>query len=195
MSINLGKGDKISLSKPGGGGGLTKVSVGLGWAKKKGFLGLGSTDVDLDASCILFQADKAPVDAVFFGQLFSKDGSIRHTGDDRSGGGGENDPNETIHVTLPDVPAQVNSIVFVVNSYSGETFKGIPSAFCNVVDLDTGKEVARFNLATDGGAHRGFVIAKVVREGGGWQFAALGEVCSGRQQTIDDILPQAAQLA
>ena len=84
----------------------------------------------------------------------------------------------------------------MVNSYSGETFKGIPWAFCNVSDLSEGsKEVARFNLSTDGGAHRGFVIAKVHRDGEQWSFEAIGEVCSGRQQTIEDILPQAAQLA
>jgi tellurium resistance protein TerZ len=132
---------------------------------------------------------------VFFGQLRSKDGSIRHTGDDRAGGGSEDDPNEIIDVSLVDVPAEVKSIVFVVNSYSGETFKGIPSAFCNVTDLATGQEVARFNLATDGGAHRGFVIAKVVREADAWQFEAIGATCTGRQQTIEDILPDAARFA
>lgn len=193
MSISLSKGQKISLQKKDGGG-LSNVAVGLGWAKKKGFLGFTS-DVDLDASCILFDQSRKPIDVVYFGQLRSKDGSIRHTGDDRAGGGKETDPNEVINVDLTKVPSEASSIVFVVNSYSGETFKGIPWAFCNVVDMSGNSEVARFNLSTDGGAHRGFVIAKVNRDGGQWAFEAIGEVCSGRQQTIEDILPQAAQFA
>lgn len=193
MSISLSKGQKISLAKEDGGG-LTNVAVGLGWAKKKGFLGF-SSDVDLDASCIIFDQAKRPLDVVYFGQLQSRDGSVRHTGDDRAGGGKETDPNEVINVDLSRVPAEATSIVFVVNSYSGETFKGIPWAFCNVVDLSGHNEVARFNLSTDGGAHRGFVIAKVGREGAAWAFHAIGEVCAGRQQTIEDILPQAAGFA
>lgn len=195
MSISLSKGQKISLTKQDGGGGLDTVAVGLGWAKKKGFLGMKS-DVDLDASCILFGADKRPMDAVFFGQLRSRDGSIQHTGDDRAGGGSETDPNEVINVRLSQVPAEVQSIVFVVNSYSGETFKGIPWAFCNVMDKGQGDaEVARYNLTTDGGAQRGFIIAKVHRAGGQWEFEAIGAPCSGRQQTIDDIAPDAARFA
>ena len=193
MSINLNKGQKISLSKEGGGS-LSKVAVGLGWAKKRGFLGMTS-DVDLDASCILFDNDSKAVDAVFFGQLRSNDGSVQHTGDDRSGGGSETDPNEVINVELQRIPDSVRSIVFVVNSYSGETFKGIPSAFCNVVDLGSNKEIARFNLATDGGAHRGFIIARVFRGSDDWGFHAIGEICSGRQRTINDILPEASRFA
>lgn len=188
MSISLSKGQKISLSKNDGPT-LDRISVGLGWGKKKGFL--FKKDVDLDASCILYDGNQTPVDAVFFGHLMSEDGSVVHTGDDRAGGGSDQDPNEVINVFLKQVPDHVNSIVFVVNSYSGETFKGIPFAFCNVTDASTSQEVARYNLATDGGDYKGFVIAKVHREGGGWQFQAIGEKCTGRQQTIRDIEPQA----
>jgi len=194
VALSLSKGQKISLTKEGGAG-LRRVAVGLGWGKKKGFLGLGSKDVDLDASCILYDTRSEPVDAVWFGQLRSKEGSIVHTGDDRGGGGSESDANEVITVDLPSVPAHVVSIVFVVNSYSGETFKGIPFAFCNVVDSATNKEIARYNLQTDGGAHQGFVIARVCRRDGEWEFLAIGERCEGQQQTIRDIEPQARRFA
>ena len=56
MSINLSKGQKISLDKESGGG-LSRVIMGLGWdvAQKKGFLGKlsGPATIDLDASCVL----------------------------------------------------------------------------------------------------------------------------------------------
>ncbi len=193
MGISLSKGQKISLTKEGGDG-LDRIAVGLGWGKKKGFLGFKKS-VDLDASCILYDNGNQPADAVWFGQLRSQDGSILHTGDDLTGGGSEQDPNEVINVNLKSVPSGVKSIVFVVNSYSGETFKGVPFAFCNVVDAGNNKEIARYNLNTEGGDYKGFVIAKVYRHDNEWKFHAIGEQCTGRQRTIRDIEPQARNFA
>lgn len=192
------KGQSIQL-KSKSGAQLTKIAVGLGWGKKskKGFFGgVKQVDVDLDASCILYSGDKIAIDTVWFNNLKSSDGSVQHTGDDLGGGGSEDDPNETINVNLASLPNQIESIVFVVNSYSGETFEGVPFAFCNVVDLSSGSsEIARYNLQTDGGSHKGFIIAKLRRDGRNWNFEAIGERCTGRQQTVNDIEPQARALA
>jgi tellurium resistance protein TerZ len=190
------KGQSIELKKKDGTG-LTSVAIGLGWGRREvsgGFLAKlfsGDGSVDLDASCISYDGSKNPVDAIWFGNLRSRDGSITHTGDDLTGGGTANEPNEVINVDLHTVPGHISSIVFVVNSYSGETFSGIPSAFCNVVDNTTRTEIARYNLNTDGRDYKGFIIAKVSRQGSAWSFSAIGESCSGRQRTVDDIEPQA----
>ncbi len=57
MSVNLGKGQQISLSKSDGSS-LSSVRMGLGWqaAPRKGFLArlAGSREIDLDASALLF---------------------------------------------------------------------------------------------------------------------------------------------
>ena len=193
MGISLSKGQKISLKKEDGGS-LKKVAMGLGWGKAKALWGLLSKDVDLDGSCILFDGNKKSVDAVWFSKLRSDNGSIVHTGDDLEGGGDPNDPNETIHVELPALPAEVQSVVFVVNSYSGETFKGIPDAFVNVVDLATNKEIARYSLTLDGGNYEAFIIAKLARQGGGWDFQAIGQPVNGGQ-TIKEIMPWAKEHA
>jgi tellurium resistance protein TerZ len=85
MSISLAKGQTVSLEKDSG---LSKVFMGCGWdpaqPKKKGFfaslLGGGAADdIDLDASVIVFDADKKQLDVVWFQQLKSKDGSINHS--------------------------------------------------------------------------------------------------------------------
>lgn len=188
----LKKGERVSLTKKGGSQ-LTRIAVGLGWGKKKGIF--FKKDVDLDASALLYNVTREVLDAAWFGGLTTRDGSVVHTGDDRAGGGSDQDPNEVINVDLTRVPSEVVSIVFVVNSYSGESFKGIPFAFCNVVDGTTNKEVARYNLNTDGGDYRGFIIAKVSRRDGDWAFEAIGEQCTGRQRTIEDIEPQACKFA
>jgi tellurium resistance protein TerZ len=200
MGLSLSKGDKISLTKDGGAA-LEEVAIGLGWGtrevKKAGFFGIGArteqVDVDLDASCILYDANKNVLDAIWFRNLRSSDGSVKHSGDDRSGGGGASAPNEVITVDLTRLSSKVASLVFVVNSFTGESFEGIPSAFCNVVDKKSrsGGEVARFNLQTAGGAYRGFIISKVYRDGATWKFQAIGEPVTGTQRTVQDIEPMA----
>lgn len=187
MAVSLVKGQKISLSKEAGGGGLSKVVMGLGWdaVKKKGFLGFGrSQDIDLDASCALFDAQKKPVDVVWFRQLRSRDGSIVHTGDNLTGEGEGDD--EQIIVDLDKVPAAVQYLVFTVNSFRGQTFDEVENAFCRLVDGSTGKEIARYTLS-GGGQHTAMVMAKLYRHSGEWKMHALGEPTSG--QVVEQLLP------
>ena len=92
MSISLAKKQTISLDKEAGTG-LRKIRMGLGWdpLKPSGFFGKllgGETAVDLDASCIVLDNDRRPVEVVWFRQLKSSDGLIAHSGDNRTGDGG-----------------------------------------------------------------------------------------------------------
>ncbi|MFF2963570.1 TerD family protein [Streptomyces sp. NPDC057963] len=190
MTVNLSKGQQISLAKSGGGE-LTVVRMGLGWksAPRKGFLArLTAREIDLDASAVLF-ADKAPQDVVFFQHLTSDDGSVRHTGDNQVGGAGQGGDDESIVVDLSRVPAHVDQIVFTVNSFTGQTFEEVDNAFCRLVDETTGQELARYTL-TGGGRHTAQIMAKVQRSGAGWQMTAIGVPADGR--TFQDLLPAVA---
>ena len=194
MSINLQKGQKISLDKEAGTS-LSKIILGLGWDVVKteskgmfGFLGGGKTpEVDLDASCILFDDKNSLVDAVWFRQLHSKDGSIQHTGDNRTGEGDGDD--EQIIVNLNQVPANVKSLVFTVNSFTGQNFSQIANATVRLVNASNNQEVARFNLSGLG-QHNAQIMAKVYRHGGEWKLHAIGEIGNGR--TFNELLPQIA---
>ena len=186
MTISMTKGQKISLSKSGGGE-LTRVKMGLGWdaAQVKGMFGRTKTkSIDLDASCVLLDADRNVVDTVWFRQLKSKDGSIMHTGDNLTGAGEGDD--ESIIVELGRVPSGVDSMVFTVNSYSGQSFNEVLNAFCRLVDETNGSEVARYDLSAQG-PHTAMVMAKVYRHGGGWKMAALGD--SGNGRTVKELVP------
>ncbi|WP_432120016.1 TerD family protein [Streptomyces sp. bgisy032] len=187
MSVNLNKGQQISLSKSDGTV-LRSVRMGLGWqaAPRKGFLAklTGTREIDLDASAVLFAAGK-PTDVVFFQHLISDDGSVRHTGDNLTGGVGTGD-DEAILVDLARVPGHIDQIVFTVNSFTGQTFAEVQNAFCRLVDETTGVELARYTL-TGGGDHTAQIMAKVHRSGGGWQMKAIGEPATGR--TFQDLLP------
>lgn len=187
MAVTLQKGQKISLDKEAGGA-LAKIVMGLGWdpIKKKGFLGFGGSqvDVDLDASCVMFDASNQVRDTVWFRQLKSKDGSITHTGDNRSGAGDGDD--EQIIVELTRVPADVSSLVFVVNSFTGQNFSQIDNATCRILDGRNQQEVARYNLSCQG-SHTAQIMAKVYRHNTEWKMHAIGENCSGR--TFQDLIP------
>ncbi|MFB6398642.1 TerD family protein, partial [Polymorphospora sp. 2-325] len=176
--VSLSKGERVSLRKENGVQ-LTLVRMGLGWdpIKRRGLFGSREIDVDLDASAILF-ADQQPVDIAFYNQLRSKDGSIAHTGDNRTGDGDGDD--ESIIVDLARVPAHVTTVLFVVTSYQGHTFEQVEAAFCRLVDETTRQELARYTLSGGVGT-TGMVMAKVYREGGVWKMMAIGEPVQGRQ--------------
>ena len=189
MSVSLTKGQKVSLAKSGGGT-LTRVRMGLGWdaVKKKGFFGrLKDQSIDLDASCLLFDARGALADQVWFAQLTSRDGSVRHTGDNLTGEGEGDD--ESVVVDLPGVPAAVTTLVFTVNSFTGQDFSQIENAFCRLVDETTGAELARYELSGSG-SHNAQIMAKVAREGSGWAMTAIGATASGR--TVEQLVPAVA---
>jgi tellurium resistance protein TerZ len=178
--VSLQKGQSVRLEKSGGGT-LTRVAMGLGWDVRKakglrGLLGGGGGDIDLDASCLLFDDGRNLLDQVWFRQLTSNDGSIVHSGDNRTGAGDGDD--ETINVDLTRLPAAVRTLVFTVNSFTGDSFDRIENAYCRVVDSTNGKELARYDL-TGSGSHTGQVMAKLVRSGDGWEMKALGERTSG----------------
>lgn len=191
MTVNLEKGQKISLEKESGGS-LTKVVMGLGWdakqsgTKKSGLLGglfggASEDSIDLDASCILFAGNKA-VDAVYFGQLKSKDGSIQHSGDNRTGKGEGDD--EQIVVDLSRVPENVTALVFTVNSFTGQTFDSVENAYCRLINAANQSEVARYTLSSQG-THTAQIMAKVYRHNGEWKMHAIGENATGR--TVADL--------
>lgn len=187
MAVNLVKGQKISLEKEAGTK-LTKVTMGLGWdvVKKRGFLGMGggSEEVDLDASCVMFNVDNQPTDAVWFVQLSSLDGSIVHTGDNLTGEGEGDD--EKIMVDLSRVPENVKTLMFVVNSFTGQNFGQVENAFCRIVDQTSGREIARYQL-TGQGNHTAQIMAKLYRHNNEWKMQAIGEYAQGK--TFQDLMP------
>ncbi len=192
MAINLQKGQKISLSKESGGA-LSKIVMGVGWDAKKSSVGLlkgmfgggSSSAIDLDASCVLFDEQNVVVDTVYFGQLKSRDGSIVHTGDNRTGDGDGDD--EQILVDLDKIPANIKSLVFTVSSYTGQTFDTVENAYCRIVDNNDKNEVARYTLSSQG-SHTAQIMAKLYRHNGEWKMHAIGENGTGR--TIADLLPK-----
>jgi len=190
MTVSLIKGQKISLAKDGVS--LTRMFMGLGWnviSKKGGFLSRllsQSEDIDLDASCLVFDTSDQIIDQIWFRQLKGMSGAIVHTGDNLTGSSNSTGDDEVIKVDLSKLPERVKSLVFTVNSFRGQTFDAVENARCRVVDDVSGKEMAIFNLS-ESGPHTGLVMVKVYRHDSEWKLHAIGEKTNGR--TFHDMMP------
>jgi len=185
MAVNLVKGQKISLVKPGDAG-LSKIMVGLGWdavQPKRGFFAPKPKDIDCDASVILCGADGKLVSqdvkkcCVSFGNLQHSSGAIVHQGDNLTGAGEGDD--EQIMVELSRIPPEIEKLVFVVNIYDAETrgqhFGMIRNAFIRLVDVNKRTELCRFNLTEDYSGMTGMIVGEIYRRNGEWKFNAIGQ--------------------
>ena len=180
--VSLSKGQTISLAK-GDGSALRRIHMGLGWDAAKGMFGRAKA-IDLDASCMVFDSNSNLIDSVWFNQLKSNDGSIQHTGDNCTGRGDGDD--ESIIVDLERLSPNAVTLVFVVNSFTGQNFSKIENASCRLVDLETNQEMARYDLSGSG-SHTAQIMAKISRQSGSWAMTAIGQAASGR--TFKDLLP------
>jgi len=192
MSIILLKGQSIALTNKEGHL-LTQVAIGLGWdaKNKRGYFGFGKAeqDVDLDISCIFFDEAHEPIDAVWFRALKSQDGSVHHTGDNRTGLGSGHD--EEIIIDLTQVPQQVRSLLFMVTSFSGQRFSQVKNLFCNLKDTQTEQNVVRFDLTSDQDEHTGQIMVNIYRDQDEWKIEAIGK--SGFARTFHELMPAAVQ--
>ncbi|RKE22885.1 TerD family protein [Streptomyces sp. TLI_171] len=174
MGVTLAKGGNVSLTKEAPG--LTNVIVGLGWDVRA----TTGADFDLDASALLCgDGGRVLSDQhfVFYNNLRSPEGSVEHSGDNLTGGGGGDD--EQIRVDLTAVPPQVAKVVFPVSIYDAEnrhqSFGQVRNAFIRIVNEADGSEVARYDLSEDASTETAMVFGELYRYGVEWKFRAIGQ--------------------
>ncbi|MCM3359347.1 MULTISPECIES: TerD family protein [unclassified Psychrobacillus] len=177
--INLSKGQKIDLTKTNPG--LTKIMVGLGWDTNRYS---GGHDFDLDASAFLVDSNgKALSDKsfIFYNNLQSEDGSVVHTGDNRTGDGDGDD--EQLLVNLQQVPSGVHRVVFTVTIHDAEArnqnFGQVSNAFIRIVNDETHEEIVRYDLGEDFSIETALVVGEIYRHGNEWKFNAIGSGFQG----------------
>jgi tellurium resistance protein TerD len=181
MSITLSKGGTISLTKAAGPVPLDLIEVGLGWAGKG----------DLDASALICDVNGRALsdrDFVFYNNPASPTQAVRHMGDALEGGDDDGD-DETIKVTLSQLPPTAARVVFVVSIYeaasTGTHFGTIDSAYVRVVNAADGSELARYDLTGQAAGDDALIFAELYRDASGWGFRAIGEShCTGLAGTL-----------
>ena len=175
MAISLNKGGNLSLSKTDPS--LSNVLIGLGWDTRS----TDGADFDLDASAFLLGANdkvRGEHDFIFYNQPRSPEGSVEHTGDNRTGAGDGDD--EAVKINLLQVPADVQKVVITVTIHDADArrqnFGQVQNAFIRVVNDASQVEIVRFDLNEDYSTETAMVFGELYRHNGEWKFRA---VCQG----------------
>ena len=178
MAISLNKGGNLSLSKTDPS--LNQVLIGLGWDARA----TDGADFDLDASAFLLATNdkvRGETDFIFYNQTRSPEGSVEHTGDNRTGEGDGDD--EAVKINLAKVPADVQKIAITVTIHDaenrGQNFGQVQNAFIRVVNDQTNVEIVRFDLNEDYSTETAMIFGELYRHNGEWKFRAVGQGYNG----------------
>ncbi|NLI21468.1 MAG: TerD family protein [Clostridiales bacterium] len=186
MAVNLSKGQRVSLDKN-----MTMALVGLGWDTNKYD---GGADFDLDASAFLLGANgkvRKDSDFIFYGNLKSDEGSVRHTGDSLAGGGGGDD--EVLIIDFEKIPADVQKVAITVTIYDAsvrrQNFGQVSNAYVRVARMAdandmVGSEVLKFDLMEEFSIETALVVCEIYRNAGEWKFNAVGSGYQGGLEAL-----------
>jgi tellurium resistance protein TerD len=178
MAISLQKGGNVNLSKEAPG--LSKMTIGLGWDTR-------ATDgaaFDLDGVVFMLNQSgkvRSDSDFIFYNNLKSSDGSVAHSGDNRTGAGEGDD--ETVTIDLARVPPEVDKVVVAVTIHDADArrqnFGMVGKAFIRCVNANGNAEIARYDLSEDGSTESAMIFGEVYRNGADWKFRAIGQGFQG----------------
>lgn len=189
--INLSKGGKINLTKelPS----LVKIRVGLGWDPNEERDSKGRLiPFDLDASAFMVGRNgiAKPEGFIFYNHLCGPLNSVVHQGDnlDGSGSDDEDEDDEQIVVDLDLVPETIEKIAFTVTIHQAAelhlNFGMVHNSYCRLVDLNTNREVARFDLGEDYSVETSLIVCEIYRHNGEWKFNAIGKGYPGGLEAL-----------
>lgn len=162
--ISLKKGEPTELTN-------TDVVFRINWALAshvKGKFGR-KPSLDLDASAAGLDSNNDVIAFCFHGFKDAAQGTMHHYGDTKAKGGGDW-ANEAIGVKLPQLPADITSVVFVLNSYGKADFGNLGEAFAEVLVGEN--VVARASLSLISGSNA-YAVVSFARTGDGWSMTSL----------------------
>lgn len=169
---------------------------GVGWdpAPPQGMIDKalhGEERVDIDAVCVVFDADgslQEIVDPTVSDHGF---GAVQHTGDHRTGAGSGDD--ESIFIALNTVPETAHCLVLGAVLVSGQRLGDIKGAFGRLYETDQQTELAWFDLSA-GGAYTSALQARLIRDPqGNWVAQGIGQ--PGKAESADELAELASQFA
>lgn len=179
MAINLSKGQKVDLTKTNPG--LTKTIIGLGWDTNQYD---GGAAFDLDASAFLLDSTGKCLNEnsfIFYNNLQSEDGSVIHTGDNRTGEGDGDD--EQLKIDLSKISPAIDRIAITVTIDDAvarnQNFGQVSNAFVHILNEETGEEILNFDLGEDFSVETAVVFCELYRHNNEWKFNAIGSGYQG----------------
>jgi uncharacterized protein YjbI with pentapeptide repeats/stress response protein SCP2 len=184
MSIELTKGERFNLSKETPD--FSKIAIALGWQVSQ-----KAQNCDIDASVFMLAADGRIPDEkyfVFYNNLTSPDGAVRHSGDSATGQIDGDD--ETVYVDLIKINSAIQEIVFVVTIHEGQeknqSFSQVTNAFIRLYNRETLSELVRYNLNQIFSQETALEFGRLYKKNGEWRFQAVGQGYNAGLQSFVD---------
>ncbi|MEG4035555.1 pentapeptide repeat-containing protein [Microcoleus sp. S36b_A4] len=184
MSIELTKGERFNLSKESPN--FSKIAIALGWQVSQ-----TAQNCDIDASVFMLAADGRIPDEkyfVFYNNLTSPDGSVRHSGDSRNGQIEGDD--ETVYLDLSKINAAIQEIVFVVTIHDGkeknQSFSQVENAFIRLYNSENLRELVRYNLNQIFSQETALEFGRLYKKNGEWRFQPVGQGYNAGLQSFVD---------
>jgi uncharacterized protein YjbI with pentapeptide repeats/stress response protein SCP2 len=184
MSIELTKGERFNLSKETPD--FSKIAIALGWQVSQ-----TAQNCDIDASVFMLAADGRIPDEkyfVFYNNLTSPDGAVRHSGDSATGQIDGDD--ETVYVDLSKINSAIQEIVFVVTIHEGheknQSFSQVTNAFIRLYNRETLSELVRYNLNQIFSQETALEFGRLYKKNGEWRFQAVGQGYNAGLQSFVD---------
>ncbi len=182
--IDLKKKQSISLAKNNAA--MEQVTVGLSWDESD----LNGKTPDADASVFMLDSSgKVPNDGffIFYNNLVSPDGAVRHNGDNRTGAGDGDD--ETVDIDLVKIAPEIQNVYVVVtihNATDGFNFGNVVNASVRVYDRSNRSTLCEFRLSERYPEWDAMILGRLYRSEQGWSFEAMGDGFSGGLQACLD---------
>ena len=182
---NLEKDESISLTKkfPA----LNNIRVGLSWDEFS-FPHLNNGEsTDADASVFMLGEDGKIPDLdyfVFYNNLISADGSVKHNGDERKGA--ENDI-ESVDICLSDVSSEIQKILFAItihNRDKGFDFENTTNSSIRLYNMDTNEGICEFQLFEEFPDSDAIIMGGFYRIGSEWKFEVMVRDFNGGLQAL-----------
>lgn len=174
QTIRLAQGQEVVIS-PAGAGALEHILVGVGWDEAT-----GSQNMDVDSSVLVNGRNHS--DLVYFGHLTHESGAVVHKGDNLTGGAGRglnNGDSENIHVYLRKVPADRDTLYFVLNIFNankkGQTMRDVRNLYIRLSDCETSRVLVEYHVEQGMENMNAMIIGKAYRVGSNWKFKAIGK--------------------
>lgn len=161
---------------------LKNMIIAAGWEVNI----FGGASLDIDLSLFLLNKNgqtRMDEDFVFYNQMETLNGGIKHFGDSRSGAGDGDD--EVIGVNLHAVTFDIVKILIVVSIYKGyereQHLSQVRNGYVRIANADTGHEISRFEIdkIMEEREETAVVIGELEREGSKWLFRPTNDFVTG----------------
>jgi len=183
------KGQSVLLSKEASSPEVKKFKAGAGWDPAT-----EGEKIDLDLVAIKLKGGKgydkdgngtSEVDecVAYYGNITHQPVGLQLDKDDRDGSSSSDGPDETMAIDLTAIEPDVDEILIMVASYSGQTFDEVKNVFASLMEND--KEVVRADLAAEHAGKGAVVVAKLTRNGNDWSFTHVGEGYANSDEVLN----------